>query len=73
MRVDSDLKVSYIPETIEALSVFGQFDCRSEIWLFLKSRDNTIQQGEMYLTCCKMFEKQFVARIFFLVSVFILF
>ena len=31
MRVDSDVKVSYIPETIEALSVFGQFDCRSEI------------------------------------------
>ena len=33
MRVDSDLKVSYIVilETIEALSVFGQFDCRSEI------------------------------------------
>ena len=31
MRVDSDLKVSYIPETIEALSVFEQFDCRSEI------------------------------------------
>lgn len=31
VRVDADLKVSYILETVEALSVFAQINCRSEI------------------------------------------
>lgn len=31
VRVDADLKVSYILEIVEALSVFAQINCRSEI------------------------------------------
>lgn len=31
VRVDADLKVSYILETVEALSAFAQNNCRSEI------------------------------------------
>ena len=31
VRVDADLNVSYILETVEALSAFAQNNCRSEI------------------------------------------